>query len=204
MAEGIFITFEGIDGVGKSTQAGQLRSALEAKGHAVIHTREPGGTRIGAAIRRILLDPELDELQPQTEILLYAADRAQHAAQIIRPALVAGQIVICERFIDSSLAYQGYGLGWDRTAIASINGWAVDGLTPSLTIYLDQEPEQALKRAGRDRIEQRTVEYYQKVRSGFLQMAQEQPARYSVIKAGASIAEVSKRVLDTVQRRLTV
>ncbi len=203
MAEGVFITFEGIDGVGKSTQAVHLCSVLESLGHLTLHTREPGGTRIGAEIRRILLDPSLQELQPQTEILLYAADRAQHAAQVIQPALADGRIVVCERFIDSSLAYQGFGLGWDRAAIARINSWAVNGLAPRLTIYLDQEPQHALKRAGQDRIEQRTLAYYQRVRSGFLQMAREDSARYVVVDAGGTIAEVSQRILDTVQRRLT-
>jgi len=204
MAGGTFITIEGIDGVGKSTQAVCLRDALESKGHSVVHTREPGGTRIGGEIRRILLDPELKELNPQTEILLYAADRAQHAAEILIPALDRGQIVICERFVDSSVAYQGYGLGWDIEAIVRINHWAVNGLTPSLTIYLDQIPQRALKRAGRDRIEQRTLEYYARVRNGFLEMAERYGGRLVVVKAEGSIEAVAEQVWDTVQRRLTI
>ena len=204
MAEGYFLTIEGIDGVGKSTQAQHLCNALRQHGHSVIHTREPGGTRIGQRIRDLLLDPLLEEFDPQTEILLYAADRAQHTAEVITPALRTGHWVVCERYVDSSIAYQGYGLGWDQRAIAEINAWAVQGSTPDLTLCLDQEPRSSLERAGRDRIEQRTLGYYQRVRQGFLAIAEEHNQRCVVIDAEGTIAEVHARMWDAVQRRLNV
>ena len=202
MADGVFITLEGIDGVGKTTQAQRLQKRIAAEGYGVVHTREPGGTAIGSKIRSILLDADHKDMVAATEILLYAADRAQHAAQVILPALQRGDWVVCERFIDSSLAYQGYGLGWDRKAIAQINQWAVLDLTPQLTICLDHDPALALSRAGRDRVEQRTLEYYRKERFGFLDMAAQAPSRWAVISAAGDMDHIELLVWEQVQRRL--
>lgn len=202
MKEGIFITIEGIDGVGKSTQARQLAQRLDAAGRSVLHTWEPGGTAVGQRIRNLLLDASLPEMVPQTEILLYAADRAQHGAEVIVPALGRGQVVVCERFVDSSLAYQGYGLGWDCKAIAEINYWALGGLMPDLTLCLDHEPQKALGRAGQDRIEQRDLDYYHRVRAGFLELAAAEPQRWAIVPAGGSAAHVAVLVWEEVRRRV--
>ena len=183
MQQGFFITFEGIDGVGKTTQAIELKKSLEVQGREVIHTFEPGGTPLGQKIRALLLNPEHQNLKSMTEILLYAADRAQHVYEVIRPALSEGNIVLCERFVDSSVAYQGYGLGLDIEAIKTVNQWATGGLIPDLTIYFDADPIHSLTRTKGDRIEQRTIEYYQRVRTGFLEIAKVEPDRVKVISA---------------------
>ncbi|NMA61414.1 MAG: dTMP kinase [Firmicutes bacterium] len=196
MRQGLFITLEGVDGVGKTTQALLLKRCLEQRGHTVLHTFEPGGTVLGSQIRQLLLNPEHKELHSMTEILLYAADRAQHVFETVLPALEGGQTVVCERFIDSSVAYQGYGLGLDIEGIKDINRWASGGLIPDLTIYLDADPAESLKKTKGDRIEQRTLEYYARVREGFLTIAQEEPKRVQVICATGSIEEVASRVLE--------
>ena len=139
MQKGVFITFEGIDGVGKSTQARMLKEALIAKGIEVLLTFEPGATNIGRAIRQVLLTVASKEMAYQTEILLYAADRAQHVKEVIKPTLELGITVISDRYIDSSIAYQGYGLGWDRQSIIEINDWASGGIKPDITFCLDLE-----------------------------------------------------------------
>ena len=199
MHKGLFITLEGVDGVGKTTQALLLKAHLEQKGHEVLHTFEPGGTPLGGSIRELLLDPQNKELSSMTEILLYAADRAQHVHETVRPALEAGKTVICERFVDSSLAYQGYGLGLELDAIRTVNHWATGGLVPDVTIYLDADPAESLARTHRDRIAQRTLEYYARVRAGFLAMAQAEPQRFRVISAEGTQEEVASRVLEAVE-----
>lgn len=199
MHNGMFITLEGVDGVGKTTQALLLKEYLESRGHQVLHTFEPGGTKLGSQIRELLLNPEHQELAPMTEILLYAADRAQHVHETVRPALVVGKTVICERFVDSSLAYQGYGLGLDLEAIRAVNHWATGGLVPDLTIYLDADPAESLQKTKGDRIEQRTLDYYARVRQGFLALAQAEPERFRVISAKGTRAEVAARVLEAVE-----
>jgi dTMP kinase len=196
MRQGLFITLEGVDGVGKTTQALLLKKCLEQRGHEVLHTFEPGGTNLGGQIRQLLLNPEHEELHSMTEILLYAADRAQHVFETVLPALRDGQTVVCERFIDSSIAYQGYGLGLDIEAIRTINHWASGGLVPDLTIYLDADPAESLTKTKGDRIEQRTLDYYAKVRKGFLSIAQGEPERVKVISAVGSIEEVASRVVE--------
>ncbi len=202
MHKGLFITLEGIDGVGKTTQALLLKEYLEEKGYQVLHTFEPGGTALGGQIRALLLNPEHKELHSMTEILLYAADRAQHVYETVRPALETGKIVICERFVDSSVAYQGYGLGLDINGIKEVNQWATGGLIPNLTIYLDADPAESLAKTKGDRIEQRTLDYYARVRAGFHAMAQEQPERFRVISAGGTRDEVASRVLEALGGRL--
>ena len=193
---GRFLSFEGIDGVGKSTQAHRLVERLQSDGYSVLHTREPGGTAIGAKIRRLLLDPNRDTMGCRTEVLLYAADRAQHVHEVILPALNRGSIVVCDRYVDSSLAYQGFGLELGAESIQTINDWGTAHLVPELTLLLDAEPETTLVRVGGDRIETRTLEYYRKVREGFLTIASEAPARVVVVNAMLS----SDRVADDVWR----
>lgn len=198
MRQGLFITLEGVDGVGKTTQALLLKRCLEEKGFTVLHTFEPGGTALGSQIRQLLLDPKNEELHSRTEILLYAADRSQHVFETIMPALESGQVVVCERFIDSSVAYQGYGLELDIEAVRSINSWGAGELTPDLTIYFDADPAESLKKTKGDRIEQRTLEYYSKVRKGFLTIAEQEPERVKVVSAAGSIEEVASRVREVI------
>ncbi|HEY8463807.1 MAG TPA: dTMP kinase, partial [Bacillota bacterium] len=145
MTEGYFITLEGPDGSGKSTQARLLAEYLQKSGREIILTREPGGTPLAEEIRKLILTPTAETLEPMTEILLYTASRAQHVARIIKPALAAGKVVICERFIDSSLAYQGYGLGWSLDLIKTINRLAIGDCRPDLTFLLDNDPRLGLE-----------------------------------------------------------
>lgn len=202
MQQGLFITFEGIDGVGKTTQAVQLKKSLEVQGKEVLHTFEPGGTQLGQQIRALLLNPEHENIQSMTEILLYAADRAQHVYEVIRPALAEGKIVLCERYVDSSVAYQGYGLRLDINAIKDVNQWATGGLVPDLTIYFDADPLYSLTKTDGDRIEQRTIEYYNRVRNGFLEIAENEPERVIVISALGTRQEVADRVEQVLKGRL--
>lgn len=201
MQQGLFITLEGIDGVGKTTQALLLKEHLEQQGYSILHTFEPGGTKLGGRIRELLLNPDHRELHSMTEILLYAADRAQHVSEKVVPALKAGKTVICERFIDSSIAYQGYGLGLEIEAIRKINHWAAEGLWPDLTIYLDGEPAEFLAKTKGDRIEQRTLDYYARVRNGFLSIAQSEPERVKVVSAAGTREAVAQRVLTALKGR---
>lgn len=201
MQQGLFITLEGIDGVGKSTQASILEEYLRNQGHSVLHTFEPGGTAVGSRIRAMLLDPDHGELHSMTEILLYAADRAQHVNEIMLPALKKGKIVLCERFIDSSVAYQGYGLGMEIEAIKAINYWASGGVKPDVTVYLDGDPREFLSKTKGDRIERRTLDYYARVRNGFLSIAAEEPERVKVVSAEGTRECVAQRVLETLRGR---
>lgn len=184
---GIFITLEGPDGGGKTTQARLLAERLRRAGVPAVHTREPGGTPIGEAIRELILNPAND-LADATEVLLYAAARAQNVEQVIRPALVAGRVVIGDRFIDSSLAYQGYALGRGVEAVRQVNLFATGGLLPDFTLLLDVRPEEGLARVGGrcrgeavDRIEQRKLDYHRKVREYYLALAAREPDRVRLI-----------------------
>ncbi|MDP2927398.1 MAG: dTMP kinase [Candidatus Omnitrophota bacterium] len=178
-----FITFEGSEGCGKSTQSGMLFSYLKAKGVKVIYLREPGGVKLGEMIRTILLDPR-SRISAQAETLLYMAARAQVVEEIIKPALEARKIVICDRFLDSTIAYQGYGLGVDVKLIKSIGNFATQGIKPDLTIFLDLPVKSGLKHRHncRDRIEQRSVSYHEKVRKGYLTLAKQEPQRIKIVK----------------------
>ncbi len=195
MRQGLFITLEGVDGVGKTTQALILKEYFEQLGYEVLHTFEPGGTKLGNSIRQILLNPQYEELHSMTEILLYASDRAQHVYEVILPALNAKKIVICDRYVDSSIAYQGYGLGLEIRAIEAVNQWATGGLIPDRTIYLDADPALSLQKTEGDRIEQRTLEYYARVRKGFLTIAQREPERFKVISADGTREAVADRII---------
>ena len=181
--KGKFITFEGSEGCGKSTQSKMLFNYLKACGAKVIYLREPGGVKLGEIIRTILLDPK-SKISAQAETLLYMAARAQVVSQIIKPALKAKKIVICDRFLDSTIAYQGYGLGIDIKLIKSIGNFATGGITPDLTIFLDLPVKNGLKHrmSCKDRIEQRSMSYHEKVRAGYLALARQEPQRIKIVK----------------------
>jgi dTMP kinase len=180
---GKFITFEGSEGCGKSTQSEMLFGYFKAKGLDVIYLREPGGVKLSEAIRTLLLDPQ-STICPEAETLLYMAARAQVVQEIIKPALEAKRIVICDRFLDSTIAYQGFGLGIDIKLIKTLGNFATQGVKPDLTIFLDLPVEAGLKHRRNccDRIEQRCVSYHEKVRKGYLRLAKEEPRRIKMVK----------------------
>jgi dTMP kinase len=200
---GLFITLEGPDGSGKTTQAQLLYEYLQERDHPVFLTREPGGTSIGDQIREVLHSLENTEMLPQTEILLYSASRAQLVGQIIRPHLARGEIVLCDRYADSTLAYQGYGHGLDLQVLQVITSFATGGLKPDLTIYLDIDVEEGLRRklaahqvgeAEWNRMDQQELAFHRRVREGYLQMAAAEPERWVVIEA-AQPADVAQRAI---------
>ncbi|MFE3167378.1 dTMP kinase [Streptomyces sp. NPDC059224] len=202
-ANGFFIALEGGDGAGKSTQAEALAEWIRAKGHEVVLTREPGATPVGKRLRSILLDVSSAGLSHRAEALLYAADRAEHVDTVVRPALERGAVVISDRYIDSSVAYQGAGRDLSPTEVARINRWATAGLVPHLTVLLDVEPEAARERftEAPDRLESEPAEFHARVRAGFLTLAAADPGRYLVVDAGQepeSVTTVIRARLDTV------
>ena len=181
---GRFIVFEGGDGVGKSTQSRLLVEALRAQGREVLATREPGGTPLGTAVRQLLLSPAKGPVSPRAEALLFAADRAQHVDHVLRPALEAGHDVVCDRYIDSSLAYQGAGRDLDLEQLEATSRWATGGLVPDLTVLLDLDPALAVAtKAGKDRMEEAGLAFHSRVRRLFLALAEVQPHRYLVLDA---------------------
>ena len=196
---GLFLVFEGGEGAGKSTQVKQLAAALTTQGYDVVVTREPGATPVGARIRALLLDPATT-LSPRAEALLYAADRAQHVAEVLLPALARGAVVISDRYVDSSLAYQGAGRELDADEVAELSRWATDGLRPQLTVLLDVDPVVGLGRAtgDPDRIEQESLRFHQAVRQGFLDLAAAEPHRYLVLGATGAPEDVHRAVVDRV------
>lgn len=212
MEKGYFISLEGIDGSGKSTQAKLLYERLREKGFQVLLTREPGGTQLAEEIRRVILTPGKEDLAPMAEILLYAASRAQHVNRLIKPALEAGQVVISERFVHSSLAYQGYGLGWDIKLIREINALATGDVQPDLTFLLDTVSETSGKRVEQrskfdgkapDRIEKRGLSFQERVRNGFLQLAEEDQKMIVINTAGKNIKAVLTEMMEVVSQKLT-
>ncbi len=206
-----FITFEGIEGSGKSTQVQVLKRHLELAGRQVLATREPGGCEIANAIRAILLDPASHRLVPRAELLLYAAARAQHVEQVIRPALAAGTIVLCDRFIDATTAYQGGGRGLDRALVAELNTIATAGLLPDLTLLFDFPAEAGLQRArqrnlhdamqNEGRFELEELDFHQRVREAYLELAARE-TRFRIIDARGTIDVVTLRVNAMVDRFL--
>ncbi|MFM8240821.1 MAG: dTMP kinase [Actinomycetota bacterium] len=183
-APGLFLVFEGGEGAGKSTQSAALADYLVARDHRVVRTREPGGTPAAEAIRSILLDPANTGLDDRAEALLFAAARGDHAARVIRPALERGDIVISDRFMDSSIAYQGVGRDLGLERVAEISLWATAGLRADLTILLDVDPQIGLARVvGPDRLESEPLEWHRRVRQGFLDIAAADPGRYLVLDA---------------------
>ncbi|WP_405949669.1 dTMP kinase [Streptomyces prunicolor] len=200
---GFFIALEGGDGAGKSTQAEALAEWIRGKGHEVVLTREPGATPVGKRLRSILLDVSSAGLSHRAEALLYAADRAEHVDTVVRPALERGAVVVSDRYIDSSVAYQGAGRDLSPTEIARINRWATDGLVPHMTVLLDVDPETARERftEAPDRLESEPAEFHARVRSGFLTLAAADPSRYLVVDAGQepeAVTTVIRHRLDTV------
>ena len=194
---GLFITFEGGEGGGKSTQLRMLAHRLEAAGHRVRTLREPGGTAVGEAVRALLLDPEHTGLDSTAELLLYEASRAQLVAEVIEPALEAGEIVLCDRFFDSTTAYQGYGRELPLERIRELNLVATGGLVPDRTIVLDIEPGLGIGRAttqGADRLEGESHAFHERVRQGFLAIAESEPGRVRVVDASGTPEDVAERV----------
>lgn len=196
MAKGKFITFEGSECCGKSTQSKLLYEYLQEKGHKVIFLREPGGTKISEDIRQILLDNRNKSLTSETELLLYMASRAQTVSEVIKPALLDGRIVVCDRFLDSTVVYQGYGLGMDIKLIRSLGGFVTAGIKPDLTILLDLPLEDALNgiRREKDRIESRSLEYHRKVKSGYLELAALEPERIKIVKLADDKKETQGKI----------
>lgn len=195
----MFIAFEGIDGVGKTTQIGLLQRSLTASGHRVLATREPGGTRIGEQIRGLLLNPAHREMTREAEALLYVAARAQFVGEVVKPALDAGQVVLSDRYTDSTLAYQGYGRGLDLTRLRQMNHLATGGLRPALTILLDLPVEAASARRegqGPDRLEREAREFYERVRRGYLELAAAEPGRYLVLSADADPSALAAAIRE--------
>ena len=203
---GLFITFEGGDGTGKSTQVRRLAEWLTEQGRAVVTTREPGGTEVGTALRDIVLHHR-GEVDARAEALLYAADRAQHIGTLVRPALERGHVVVQDRYIDSSVAYQGAGRVLDATEIKRISMWATGDLLPDLTVLLDLPGDVARARlAGEkkvfDRLENEHDDFHERVRAGFLQLAAEQPQRFLVVDATLSIDDIARVIRDRVSALL--
>ena len=207
MYQGIFITFEGSEGSGKTTQAQMLKDYLEERSKEVILVREPGGTPVGEKLREILLESgEEIEIAPVTEALLFAADRAQLVSQVVRPALERGSIVIGDRFIDSSLAYQGVARGCGLEAVKNLNEWATDGLEPNLTLFLDLPVAEGLARVSKvepDRIESEKIEFHENVRSGYSMLQKIFSYRYTVINASGTAEEVHSLVISEVDKTIS-
>jgi dTMP kinase len=211
MPRGLFITLEGIEGSGKTTQSAILADALRAMGRKVTVTHEPGGTRVGAAIRAIFLDPGFS-LNAISELLLALADRAQHVREKLKPTLGSGEIVISDRYLDSTIAYQGYGRGFDLKLLGELNQLASDGLKPDLTIVLDCQIDTGLRRMRArsasgthrlDRFESEQAEFHRKVREGFLAVARAEPARVKVIDSERdlrAVAEDIRRIVNELIR----
>ncbi|MFA5116627.1 MAG: dTMP kinase [Candidatus Omnitrophota bacterium] len=204
MGRGAFITFEGSEGSGKSTHSKLLCAYLRSRGFKVIFVREPGSTSIGEKIRKILLDKENDHMTMETEMLLYMASRAQLVKEVILPALKARKAVICDRFLDSTLAYQGYGAGLDLADIKNVGRFATLSVKPDLTIFLDIDTKTGLSRTGKtkDRIEVRPISFHQRVRRGYLKLAGIEPGRIKVVRVNHSRAKTQKQIREFAEKIL--
>jgi dTMP kinase len=207
---GLFITFEGVEGCGKSTQAKALFERLRAAGVPVILTREPGGTPVGERCREILLDIGNAGMQPASELFLYLASRAEHVALVILPRLAAGEVVISDRFGDASVAYQGGGRGLGRETVEALNQVATNGVKPDVTFLMDLDPREGLSRldrgrgeGARDRIESEVLDFHSRVRDAYLRSAQDEPERFVVIDAGLSREQIAAKVTSVVDELLT-
>jgi dTMP kinase len=199
-ATGLFLCFEGGEGAGKSTQAALLHDWLVAAGHDVVLTFEPGDTAVGGEIRRIVLDPSTGHLADRTEALLYAADKAEHVEKVVRPALERGSVVITDRYVDSSLAYQGTGREIDVLELEQVLRWATGDLRPHLTVLLDVEPSTGLARfTERDRIEAESLDFHRRARDGFLALAAADPEHYLVLDGRADRDTVAAKIRDRVE-----
>lgn len=202
---GFFITFEGPEGGGKSTQVHRLAAALASQGYSVWTTREPGGTRVGELIRPILLGRQQERITPWSEALLFTAARAQHVAEVIRPRLERGEIVLCDRYSDSTLAYQGFGRGLDLETLRRLQEQATGGLRPDTTMLLNLPVETGLSRIPRpaqDRLDRETSAFHQRVRAGYQEMAAAEPRRWREVDASADPDQVAERILGLVSDAL--
>jgi dTMP kinase len=198
-AKGVFIAFEGGEGIGKSTQSQLLKEWLEQEGETVVLSREPGGSDLGIEIRKILLSHSTGEISPRAEALLYAADRAHHVYSVIRPALAQGEVVISDRYFDSSIAYQGAGRVLEPGEVARISRWATESLFPTLTIIIDLPPQIGLARLkSKDRLESQPIDFHERVRQEFLQLAALDPERYVIIDGNQSIEETHTAIISRV------
>jgi dTMP kinase len=198
---GVFITFEGVEGAGKTTQIARLAASLQQSGHEVCVTREPGGDALAEAVRNLLLH---QEMTPRAELLLFLAARAQNVERVVRPHLEAGGVVLCDRFTDSSLAYQGVARGLGRDTVDQLNVFATGGLVPDLTVLLDLPPEIGLARqSDHNRMEAEALAFHQAVREGFLSEARRDPARFSVLDAMLPIEDLHHRILERTQTVLS-
>lgn len=205
----MFISLEGIEGAGKTSQIDNIVAFMTARGYACVTTREPGGTEIGSQIRGILLNPESCDLNADAELLLYVADRVQHIKTVIEPNLKANRVVICDRFYDATMAYQGYARGLDKSLIGNLHQLVCGNLTPDVTLLFDLDPEVGLERAWREinnggrtdqesRFEKEKLAFHEKVRQGYLNLARSEPDRFSIIDAGQDphrVAQAIERVL---------
>jgi len=197
--DGLFISFEGGEGSGKSTQSKLLKEWFENEGKSVVLSREPGGTDLGKNLRKILLDNDTGDISPRSEALLYAADRAHHVYSLIRPALARGDVVITDRYFDSSIAYQGAGRILSPNEVARINRWATESLFPTLTIILDQPANIGLLRIkSADRLESESIDFHNRVRQEYLQLAAVDPERYLVIDARKPIIEIHQEITSRI------
>lgn len=206
-APGLFIAFEGGDGAGKSTQAALLSQVLSDAGRTVVRTREPGGTPVGEKLRSLVLEHGQGDIDARTEALIFAAARAAHASQVIAPALARGEIVISDRYADSSIAYQGMGRGLGTNTITALNDWATDGLWPDLTVLLDVAPAEGRTRrtagaAQEDRMESEPDGFHGAIRAAFLELAAANPTRYLVLPAQGDITELAQAIAQRVQELL--
>lgn len=197
---GVFVCLEGGEGSGKSTQSRLLRDALTAQGYTVLLTFEPGDTEVGRQLRRIVLSPETGQLADKTEALLYAADKAEHVETVVLPALARGEVVVTDRYVDSTLAYQGAGRALDVAEVEQVARWATGDLRPHLTVVLDLEPSAGLGRfEGRDRIEGESLEFHERVREAFVAMAKHDPDHYLVLDARAPVEEIAAAIRARVE-----
>ncbi|WP_331460954.1 dTMP kinase [Arthrobacter sp. zg-Y179] len=204
---GLFIAMEGGDGAGKSTQAQRLAAALQETGRTVLRTREPGGTPVGEQLRALVLEHGNGEIDARTEALIFAASRAAHVQQVIEPALAAGTVVVCDRYVDSSIAYQGAGRQLGTEAVRTLNEWATGGLEPNLTVLLDVDPERGRDRrtagdAAEDRLESEPDAFHLQIRLAFLEAALAAPGRYLVLDAGRPVDELAETILRRVEELL--
>lgn len=203
MSRGVFITFEGPEGSGKSTQIRLLAQTLRGRGRRVVVAREPGSTKISEVIRRILLGVAFEGMEPWCEAFLYMAARAQLTREIIQPALRRGAVVLCDRYLDATRAYQGYGAGLPLAAIETMGRWATSGFEPRLTFVLDLDVRLGLQRAGRpDRMERKALAFHQRVRRGYLALARRYPRRCVVVNALRSRRAIQQQIHEAVSRVL--
>lgn len=205
---GLFVALEGGDSAGKSTQAARLAEALTSEGHTVLRTREPGGTQIGEKLRSLVLDHGQGDIDPRTEALIFAAARAAHVHQVILPALERGDVVVCDRYIDSSVAYQGVGRGLGADSVLDLNLWAVEGLRPDLTVLLDVDHQEGrVRRASvsvaEDRLESEPDSFHEQIRAAFRDRAASDPEQYLVLPATDPVESLAETILDAVRGRLS-